>query len=510
MKCTLKFAEGLGPPPAMGFLAYCRPTATEVRGEPSCSLGTKVITSAGREEGVFAEWCWDGRGLVIRNDRLGFFPIYVYRKGNAIGVSPSISKLIALGADSALDYPAIAVALRLGQFIGDDSPFHYIRALPPGATLVWSGGDTSLEVGDRICSSAKAIARADAVERYIQLFRAAICRRTPPDEDFAIPLSGGRDSRHILFELIRTGIRPTYCLTYKTSPEDVKVAVEICSRLQLAHVVVEPTKEPYEYEIKKNWLTNFGVDEGSYPLTIYDTLASRGTTTIFDGIGGDVLSAGLFLDLERLRLFQRGNSTAVAETLLPAGEEGALAKILSPDFISACSRPVAVQRLSREIELHSDAHNPVTSFYFWNRTRRKIALTPYAMLAGISNIFAPYLDHELFDFLSALPAELIIDHAFHTDTISQAYPRLSDIPYESKSASHFDYSRSYGLFASNYSRHALFRRTPYLVNEIGLKSRLALSEMNNRFGASQQWFLRRALWACQLATLANSVPGKAS
>jgi len=47
-------------------------------------------------------------------------------------------------------------------------------------------------------------------------------------------------------------------------------------------------------------------------------------------------------------------------------------------------------------------------------------------------VYAPYLDHTLFDFLASLPARLLMDRTLHTEAIAAAWPRFATIPYERK------------------------------------------------------------------------------
>jgi asparagine synthase (glutamine-hydrolysing) len=493
---------------------YCAPfffARNDVRdlvllGTPKAVFGNRR-TDLSTDKGIFAEWDWNGQRLTACNDRFGFFPVYLYQKQRSVGLSPSIATLIEQGADAALDYDAIAVALRFGQFVGDDSPFRHIRCLPPSARLLWQSGKLELTEQAPVRVTPADLSRIDALRIYIEKFRASVQLRLPPDERFAVPLSGGRDSRHILFELLHQGARPKFCLTYITSPEDVRVAGLICKTVGLEHRVVPESTRPYADEVLKNAVTNFGVDEGSYPLAICRDLLDQGISTIYDGIGGDVLSAGLFLTKERLGQFKYEDPVKVAEALMPLEDEVAIRRILRPDVLASCTRAMAVKRLAREIAKHAATHNPVTSFYFWNRTRRKIALTPYAMLAAIPNVISPFLDHELFDFLISLPAEIIVDHSFHTDTIRLAYPEFASIPFEDKTSPGFDRSRIHSAFADEFSAAALFKGSPSLIRPFALKSRLALSKISRSFGASQLWFLRRAAWCYQLGVLADRATG---
>jgi hypothetical protein len=47
---------------------------------------------------------------------------------------------------------------------------------------------------------------------------------------------------------------------------------------------------------------------------------------------------------------------------------------------------------------------------------------------GVSTV-TPYLDHELVDFLGALPPSVRIDKALHTAAIRRVYPEFNDVPF---------------------------------------------------------------------------------
>ena len=61
-------------------------------------------------------------------------------------------------------------------------------------------------------------------------------------------------------------------------------------------------------------------------------------------------------------------------------------------------------------------------------------MVPFAIMSAVGRALAPYLDHELFDFLAALPLDLVRDQQLHTDAIRRAYPRYREIPFQDKSA----------------------------------------------------------------------------
>jgi hypothetical protein len=54
------------------------------------------------------------------------------------------------------------------------------------------------------------------------------------------------------------------------------------------------------------------------------------------------------------------------------------------------------------------------------------------MFKDIPVVHTPFLDHDLFDFLSAVDHGLVAKGRLHEATIRQSYPEFADIPYESK------------------------------------------------------------------------------
>src|SRR5262249_39855661 len=113
----------------------------EVEGAQVGALGHK-IRHPGRSEpdGVFVEWSWDGNRLRVRNDRYGLYPFYYFANSDEIAISTSIVRLLEAGASPVLDDAGLSTFLRLGFFLGEDTPFLGIRPLPPSPGLEWPNG----------------------------------------------------------------------------------------------------------------------------------------------------------------------------------------------------------------------------------------------------------------------------------------------------------------------------------------------------------------------------------
>ena len=110
--------------------------------------------------------------------------------------------------------------------------------------------------------------------------------------------------------------------------------------------------------------------------------------------------------------------------------------MLSSDRYRRSNRAVARERVARELARHSDASNPIGSFFFWNRTRRVTSLAPLSILSAGARVYCPYLDTDVFMLLASLPADMLRNereyHRFHSDTISRAYPEFAHVPYAAK------------------------------------------------------------------------------
>lgn len=380
-------------------------------------------------DGVFAEWSWDGTRLTVRNDRYGCYPLYYFTRPGEICVSTSIPELLAQGAPAEFDDAGLAVFLRIGFFIGDDTPFKAIRTVPPAARFEWREGHLQV-AGAYAKSKQQSLTRTEAVDGYVSLFQTAIRRRLPPREDFAVPISGGRDSRHILLELCAAGYQPKFCVTFHRFPprvhEDVAVATELTRALGLRHVVLGQPRSQLRTELRKNLETSFCSDEHASYVAMIDYLRGR-ATIVYDGFAGGMFSGSQNnVAVERAILFDSRRFADLARNML-GRKETSLAKLLQPHQYGRFGHDLAVDHLVTELEKHADAPNPWRSFFFWNKGRRENALAPYSMITRAAQVHTPYLDHDLYDFLTSLPST--ISQGLHTETIRQAHPRFADIPY---------------------------------------------------------------------------------
>lgn len=487
-----------------------RGRAFEAAGQPVAAFGHRLPTVGHAvDDGVFAEWHWDGVRLVVNNDRYGIFPLFWYRSPDGgVCVSSSLATLIELGAPTQLDLEALAVFLRLGIFVGDDTPFAAIKVIPPNAAFEWHDGVLACTGRYPETPVVSAISRDDAIDRYIALFARAMAKRRPVSGNFAMPISGGRDSRHILLELHRTGFKPEVCVSAWDNPPDPNrdpiIGKELCGALGLQHATVDQRLSLLDAELRKNRETHFCASTHGWYLALADYLNGH-FDAAYDGIAGDVWSQSAFLDADLDAAFRLLDESSIAAALLDAvgTPEATLGATLGSGLRGSRNRNVAINRLAREIEKHLGMPNPIASFFFWNRTRRMTALAPYALLRGVPTAYAPFLDHDLFDFMTTLPTAMLMDRRFHDDAIARAYPRYAHIPYaDNKRDPATDATTVKSRFLSQAVRRYLLHKPWSLLRNIGPRMRILAGAVSQ--GKIMDWQLPMVVYLDQLEGLMKS------
>jgi hypothetical protein len=334
----------------------------------------------------------------------GFVPRFEFR-GEVIGPGRLVETVARSGGVS-LDFDALNVFMRTGWFLEGGTPFREVRRFSPPPTIV----------------APVEMTREQAIDGYVDLFRQAIARRATPRSVLA--LSGGRDSRHILFELHAQRSLPTAAITVEfDSTSDAQVAREVARAVGIRHDVVhaDESVNGARYTVRA---TDLMSQEHNW---FADVARTRDDQAWWDGIAGDVLSAGHFLEDWNVRLFEIGALDELAERLVPPRPV--------PYFRdrSLFPRESAVAAIRRELGRHVGAANPIGSFYLWNRTRSNVGSSAFGLLNSAGQrALVPFLDRDLWHFLSSIPLRHIVDQTLHMDVIRRAYPALAHIRYATK------------------------------------------------------------------------------
>lgn len=415
----------------------------QAKGTAHCHLGSRVQDpDGGTEDGVYAGWNWDGKSLTARVDPLGFYSLFVYSRGDTLAVSPSLLQLIAVGADTALDHRALGVFYRLGLFINDDTPFRHIRVLPPGGVLHWENGTVTTTGRGDLVPEQQDITRSQAIDGLIELTRSSL--RTilnTCDGPFILPLSGGRDSRHILLELDHLGARPEACVTFQHSSRqldaDASAARAVCERVGIRHLVLGSPRTRSHDILRALVLSSLCSDEHLQMMPLHDFLTT-GPWAALDGIAGDILTNPDDAAEGHFRNAQKGDFAAIARGMMD-GHSGVISRPGCDDapgrLFSEQTRDETVAYVADTIAGFSEAADPYQAFWFWHRTRREIGFVPSSVFGSASAVFCPFLDHRFVRFGLSLPYSITRDQDLHDEALRRAYPDYADIAFADSMAS---------------------------------------------------------------------------
>ncbi|GAB4265932.1 MAG: hypothetical protein Kow0013_14600 [Pararhodobacter sp.] len=409
---------------------------TRVRGATEAFVGHRFFLPGDpRPRGQWGEWAWDGQTLRAGVDPLGYFSLFVYSRGNRIVVSPSILQILAQDVDASVDPVAMAVFHHVGFFVGDDTPFRHIRVLPVGGRLEWTQG--ALRVTDHTpAPKTLSIRRDAAVEAFIEIPRRAIGAFMDHwAGETVLPLSGGRDSRHVLLEMTAQGRRPTTCLTFHhggaARNAEVKAASAVATRAGARHTIMGRPRMRLRDSLRGILMTQLCADEHAQMMPTHDFLRGSAAAAI-DGIGGDILTNPDNWAARFMAHARAGDFAAIARDMIDGhcavvsrpGHQGGAGALHSPAL-----REAAIDRMAREIRRHADWPDPYQAFWFYHRTRREIAFTATAVLGGAGMVFCPYLDPDFVELGLSLPWEVTRDQKLHDDAIARAFPDFADIPF---------------------------------------------------------------------------------
>lgn len=408
-----------------------------MRGQSVCDLGRPVPSGPGQPaEGVYAHWSWDGETLEAGVDPLGFYSLFLYQKGGEVALSPSILQLIAEGADPELDERALAVFYRLGMFINDDTPFRHIKVLPAGGVFRWREGQAEQPRDRSFIPPVQQISRAEAVEGIITLARDSVGRILADwDRPVLLPLSGGRDSRHILLAMDHLGQRPEVCVSFQNaamrSDPDARSARALCERMGVAHKILgKPRVRPQDL-LRCQVLNSLCSDEHMQMLALHDFLFG-GPWAVLDGIAGDILTNPDDDAEGHMRHAERGDYAAIARDMMD-GHGRVISKPGHPDGpggrYAPGRRDEAIAYVGACIARYGEAADPYQAYWFWNRTRREIGFVSTAIFGPAQAVFCPFLAPDYVRFGLSLPYAVTRDQQLHNEALAKAYPAYADVPF---------------------------------------------------------------------------------
>ena len=381
-------------------------------------------------------WSWDGATFELRTDRYGYLPFYYHHDptNGALTISDAPQRVAASIPGMEFDPLGVGVLCRAGFMVGDRTLYRGVHRIPGASVLRWSREGLSIEQAPAPADLDCPGSPEDALDGWIDRFRVAIDRTRPGEDRFLMPLSGGRDSRMMLLELLSLGTPPREVITIGSPGNaDVRLARTIARRSGLPMREVGPSRSTWlEAERIRHSGCGYEAVEHGWLLPLWAELLRDGHGW-YDGLGcGSVLRN----PLNTRRMHDLINKGAFDQwcrelfSLTSVVPSGWLERIRRDSPVPIAGESEVVDLVSTELASHLDRPNPITSFTFHNWGRRSIALNPFGLCRASRGIRVPYMDPALVDWSLAIPAEWSTTQDLQTRACHRLFPEYDDVPFE--------------------------------------------------------------------------------
>jgi asparagine synthase (glutamine-hydrolysing) len=250
--------------------------------------------------GMFAIAVWDEprRRLLLARDRMGKKPLLTALFDGGVAFASEIQALLPLPIDRRVDDLAIAEYLGLGYVPSPHTGFVGIRKVRPGHTVVFSDG----RLGEqrpywRLAFEPKLeMSENDALEGLRERLTDAVRARLVSDVPLGAFLSGGLDSSSVVALMAANSDRPvkTFSIGFSDADfDELRYARLVAQRFATEHH--EFVVEPAALDVLPMLVRHVGepfADSSIIPSYYVARTARQHVTVALNGDGGDELFAG--------------------------------------------------------------------------------------------------------------------------------------------------------------------------------------------------------------------------
>ncbi len=271
------------------------------------------LSAAGIPELVDAAIKFENKCLVLSRDKIGRVPLYWFRQGKIIWFATRVQLLLPV-----LDAPQVSISGFYGyncfSYVPTPlTPIENVFTLPAGCEIVWEierdykiTSNTSVNTSVARMQNSCQWKEADnliqdektAISQLQGLLKDAIHRQISDlgDSEVGVFLSGGLDSSVVAALLVQAGVKVrAYALDFgEYGISELPFAEAVAAHLQIPLVKVNATPQRIKSAIGatvKALDLPFG-DGVTVPIYLLCEAASKETSVIFNGEGGDQLFAG--------------------------------------------------------------------------------------------------------------------------------------------------------------------------------------------------------------------------
>jgi asparagine synthase (glutamine-hydrolysing) len=395
--------------------------------------------------GLFAIAIWDGkqRKMLVVNDRFGLQPIYYARTSNGLIFASGLrSLLIDPTLPRRIDRLAIGQFLTFEHVLDDRTLLEDVKLLPHASILTFHQAivdDDQMRIHPywmmKYADTYPLCSETDFVEELKHLIRQAVTRCVGGNISKGILLSGGKDSRYLLGELVNTiSGDPLHTFTWGIPGcDDSRAANELAKIAGTRH---------HFFELKPDWLLDHAIEavritDGLGNLTNLHALAiardaSKFAQVVYKGTMGDVMMGSplvkrfwgsydentwfqahlqthidqgrlLFNLQEHKQLFTNEFQQRIGDGIIESYRNG---------MKQAGSPQMGVQRL------------------FFDITHRvtRMTLNGVEVMRSYAPVRLPFCDNDLFDFTLRVPLGFLFERRLSIRAFCETHPSLAKVP----------------------------------------------------------------------------------
>ncbi|MES1930677.1 asparagine synthase [Salinisphaera dokdonensis CL-ES53] len=372
-------------------------------------------------DGAFAGIFWDAqnRVLVVATDCLGMQPLYMRHDETGLTL---VSETKALEGEP--DLAAWGAFISMGHPIGDRSLMHGVTRVPAASLLTYDCRRRELRIEchwhwPEPSDAWREYDFVGALESEVRAYG----KVGPPG---TLLLSGGFDSRLLLFLLKRAGV-PVTALAVAHEDEhgdiDGRLAERVARQAGVALRKVRPAANFFSSAAYLDYLAASDVGFPSLDLFIAKVGAQAEPGAVWDG-----LAPGFwFMPLHQ----PEGGFHAYRQQEIQGPDSAnwrAAAQLFKSEVVRAMRRGFEEDLESQFDRLTRDGYG-LARFVIENRSRNRPAMNPLKVYANHALSYTPGLSREFIDHAALIPIEAKRNAAFYYDLFSRLDRRGLRLPF---------------------------------------------------------------------------------
>jgi asparagine synthase (glutamine-hydrolysing) len=376
----------------------------------------KIISSMVSVEGQYLIILKKREDIYIFCDRYCIRPIYYRKVNNQIEI---FDRIIENVDDLLIQKSSVLIFLLLRFIPGRQTLFNGISQIMPGECLILRKNINKIDIQISCVYPKKKIDLEDPKKTFHYLFRQGLEQRVSNisnSKKLLLPLSGGLDSRYVLFTALEiVDSSRIAAMTYGTpGTYDFEIGKKIAKLAGIKHIEYPLTKENYTTDAIIN---NCKDTDGQIsftteaPIEIFQDFANHGEV-ILSGYVGDAIVGN-----KANKNANEGKKSIILKDALVKGNDP-LTKYIDPSLLESS--------FYYDIVLKSSLND--FEYWFFINHFTKYSLHCVFKLREHFNYINPFIDYKFTDYVINLPFSLRENQKLYRKLLREKFPNFSNIP----------------------------------------------------------------------------------